>query len=70
MIRTQFRVTIKCLKTDNVRDSCNQTLTSFFQKKEIVYESSYVYTPQENRVIERKNSHLLTTTCAFLFQNH
>ena len=61
MIKNQFGVNIKRFKSDNARDYFNQILTPYFQKG-IVHESSYVNTPQQNRVAGRKNDHLLEST--------
>ena len=42
----------------------------FFKKVRIVYQSSYIDTPQQNGVIERKHHHLLKVTQALLFQKN
>ena len=68
MIQNQFGAKIKIFRFDNARDYFNQILTSYFQKEGIIHESSCVDTPQQNRVAKRKNSHLLYTTRALLFQ--
>ena len=69
MIKTQFDVEIKRVRSDNAKDYFNHDLSSFFIEKGIIHESSCVYTPQQNGVAERKIGHLLATTRAFLFQN-
>ena len=70
MIKNQFGVTIKGFRSDNNKDYFNQVLTPYFHHEGIIHESSYVNTPQQNGVAERKNGHLLYTTRAFLFQKH
>ena len=70
MIKNQFRVNIKRFRSNNARDYFNQIITSFFEKEEIIHESSCVNTPQQNRMAERKNSHLLEKTRALLFQKN
>ena len=70
MIKNQFGVTVKRLRSDNARDYFNQTLTPFFQKEGIIHESSCVNTPQQNGVAERKNGDLLEKTRALLFQKN
>lgn len=70
MIKNQFGVNIKRLRSDNARDYFNQTLTSYCQKEGIIHESSCVKTPQQNGVAERKNGHLLDQTRALLFQRN
>ena len=70
MVKNQFGVIIKMLRSDNARDYFNQILILYFQHEGIINESSCVNTPQQNRVTKRKNGHLLNTTRALLFQNH
>lgn len=70
MIKNQFGVKIKKLRSDNAKDYFNHTLNSFCQKEGIIHESSCVHTPQQNGVAERKNGHLLDQTRALLFQNN
>ena len=70
MVQTQFGVKIQRFRSDNAKDFFNQSLSSFFQKHGIIHESSCVYTPQQNGIAERKNSHLLSSTRAILLQNH
>ena len=70
MIKNQFEVYIKNLRSDNVRDLFNQTFSHFLQKEGIVHYSSYVHTPQQNEATEQKNRHLLEDTRALLFQTH
>jgi hypothetical protein len=67
MTKNQFGVSIKGIRTDNARDYFNQILSSYFEKKGIIHQSSCVNTPQQNRLAERKNIHLLEITRALLF---
>ncbi|RDY13294.1 Copia protein, partial [Mucuna pruriens] len=46
-----------------------ENISIFFLKKGIVRQSSYVYTPQQNGLTERKNKHLLEVTLALLFSH-
>nr|KYP41064.1 Retrovirus-related Pol polyprotein from transposon TNT 1-94 [Cajanus cajan] len=70
MIKNQFGVGIKRIRSDNAKDYFNLVLNSFCQKEGIIHESSCVNTPQQNGIAERKNGHLLDQTRALLFQNH
>jgi hypothetical protein len=70
MINTQFEIGIKHFRSDNAKDFFNQNLYYYFQKRGIIHKSSCVNTPQQNRIAERKNGHLLACTRAFLFQNN
>lgn len=36
----------------------------------IIHESSYVDPNQQNKIVERKNGHLLSVTPTLLFQKH
>ena len=69
MTKNQFGVSIKGIRTDNNRDYFNQILSSYFEKKGIIHQSSCVNIPQQNRLAERKNIHLLEITRALLFLN-
>lgn len=40
----------------------------YFQKEDIIHESSCVHTPQKNKVVEWKTDHILETIRALLFQ--
>ena len=69
MIKNQFDVSIKRIRSDNAKDYFNHGLNSFCQKEGIIHESSCVKTPQQNGIAERKNGHLLDQTRANLYQN-
>jgi len=70
MIKNQFGVNIKRIRSDNAKDYFNLVLNSFCQKEGIIHESSCVNTPQQNGIAKRKNGHLLDQTRALLFQNY
>jgi len=42
----------------------------FFLKKGIEYQRTCIYTPQQNRVVERKHRHILNTARTLLFQSN
>ena len=68
--KNQFGISIERFRSDNDRDYSNKVLTPYFQYEGIIHESSYANTSRQNRVVERKNSHLLDTTWVFLFQKY
>ncbi|KAG8488224.1 hypothetical protein CXB51_018059 [Gossypium anomalum] len=70
MIKTQFGVEIKRFRSDNAKDYFNQFLSTYFQERGIIHESSCVTTPQQNGVAERKNGHILAITRTILFQKN
>jgi len=70
MIKNQFEVNLKNIRSDNAKNYFNLEFDSFCQKEGIIHESSYVNTPHHNGIAERKNGHLLEHTRALLFQYH
>ena len=68
MVKTQFDAKIQTVRSNNGREYFNQYLSSYFEKKGIVHQSSCTDTQQQNGVVERKNRHLLKVTRALIFQ--
>ncbi|WJZ84138.1 hypothetical protein VitviT2T_003758 [Vitis vinifera] len=62
---TQFEFCIKTFRNDNGREFTS--LHSFFQDNGVIFQHSYVYTPQQNGVVERKHRHILQVTRALKF---
>jgi hypothetical protein len=54
MIKNQFGVSIKGIRTDNARDYFNKILSPYFEKEGIIHQSSCVNTPQQNGLPKRK----------------
>ena len=69
-IHTQFHVSIENLRSDNAKEYMFEQFQSFMFQNDILHKTSYVYTPSQNGVAERKNIHLLEITRALLFQMH
>ena len=57
MIKTQFGVILKALKSDNAFEF---NMIDFFSAHGIVHQKSCACTPQQNSVVERKHQHSLT----------
>ena len=57
MVHTQLGLKIKAIRTDNAKEF---DMFEFLNFHEIIYQYSYVYTPQQNYVVERKHQHLLS----------
>ena len=60
MIQTQFHTNIKILKNDNAKEYFNSELNTYCLNQGILHISSCVDTPQQKRVEERKNIHLMS----------
>ena len=67
-IQTQFHVSVQTLRSDNAKEYLSEPFQSFMLQYEILHQTSCVDTPSQNRVVERKNRHLLETVQALLFQ--
>jgi IS30 family transposase len=70
LVETQFNKKIKILRTDNGTEFINQNFSNYLKQKGILHQTFCVYTPQQNRISERKNRHLLEVTRTLLFQNN
>jgi hypothetical protein len=57
MIKNQFGANIKRIRSDNGKEFFNHVITPFCEKEGIIHESSFVQTPQQNGITERKNGH-------------
>lgn len=68
MVRTQFSLSIQCIGTDNACDFFNFHCSSLFSSLGILHESSYVYTHQQNGLVERKHIHFLEVARALKHQ--
>ncbi|KAG8498075.1 hypothetical protein CXB51_007302 [Gossypium anomalum] len=67
MVRTQFSSTIHTLHTDNGKEYFNSVLSPYLSDQGIIHQGSCPDTPQQNRIFERKNQHLLVVARAIMF---
>ena len=59
MIQNQFSAKIRILGSDNEGEYMNRDLLKYFQRNGLLHEYSCSHSPQQNRVVERKNQHIL-----------
>jgi GAG-pre-integrase domain/Integrase core domain len=67
-LENQYNTTIKIFRSDNDIEYVNKTFSNYFQKKGILHQTSYIYTPEQNEILERKKHHILEVTRSLLFQ--
>lgn len=70
MVKNQFKAPIESLQTDNGTEYFNSILGNYLSTQGIVCHNSCVDTPQQNRVVESKNQHLLEVARALMFATH
>ncbi|RDX61944.1 hypothetical protein CR513_59778, partial [Mucuna pruriens] len=68
LLNSKFNKSIKRLRSNNGTKFVNLEFSKFLKDNGVVHELTCVNTPQQNRVVERKNRHLLEVARALLFQ--
>lgn len=68
MIRIKFGIVINIIRTDNSGELFNKQCNDLFDAYGITHSSSCVYNPQQNRIVEKKNKHILDTARVLMFQ--
>nr|GFB96741.1 putative ribonuclease H-like domain-containing protein [Tanacetum cinerariifolium] len=59
MIQVQLKTHIRRIRTDNGKESVNQTLCEYYEKVYISHETSVARSPQQNGVVKRRNHTLI-----------
>lgn len=67
-VNTQFDSQIKIIRTDNGSEFIHKDLMSYYSDHGMEHQTSCVYTPQQNGIVERKHRHLLEVARALMFQ--
>ena len=65
LVHAQFNLKIKCLRSDN---GVEFQMHDFFSAQGTIHQLSYVETPQQNAVVDRKHQHLLNVARSLRFQ--
>ncbi|RWR90457.1 retrovirus-related Pol polyprotein from transposon TNT 1-94 [Cinnamomum micranthum f. kanehirae] len=68
-VETQFSKCIKTLRSDSGGEYVSTDFQSFIRTRGIISQRTCPYTPQQNRVTERKNKHLLDVTRTLLIES-
>nr|XP_016463510.1 PREDICTED: uncharacterized protein LOC107786535 [Nicotiana tabacum] len=68
MISTQFDCSVKILRTYNGSEFVNLNMKQLVETLEIIRQTTCVYTPQQNGIVERRYRYILETTRALRFQ--
>ncbi|GJT38378.1 putative RNA-directed DNA polymerase [Tanacetum coccineum] len=68
MLSNQFETKVKKFRSDNGSEFVNNKLQNFLNEKGILHQTSCVYTPQQNGIVERKHRHLLNVARSLMFQ--
>jgi transposase InsO family protein len=67
MVEIQFEKKMKVLRSDNGTEYTNKAMQDFLRDNDIVHQTTYMSTPEQNGVAERKNRHILEVTRCLLF---
>jgi len=68
-VQNVFSSTIKTLRTDNGCEYINHPVQSMLSEFGIQHQTSYVYTPQQNEVVERRHRTILEMARSIRFQS-
>ncbi|GKE14841.1 ribonuclease H-like domain-containing protein [Tanacetum coccineum] len=69
MILNQFNCSVKTVKSDNGIEFTNNKMNVLFNSLGIIHQTTCAYTPQKNRMVERKHRHLVNVARSLLFQS-
>ena len=68
MIQNQLDTKIKRFKSDNAKEYFSGQVTTYFERHGIMHQSSWVNTPQQNGLAERRIRLVLVIARALFFQ--
>ena len=64
-IHTKFNAHVHIVRADNAKELCKGEILHIYHKHGIQHQTSCIYTPQQNGVVERKHRHLLEVCTCF-----
>lgn len=65
LVYTQFEVNVKSIRTNNGQEF---NILDFYSFEGILYQTTCIYTPQQNSVIERKHQYILQIARSLMLQ--
>jgi len=65
-ISTQFSAKVKAIRSDN---GLEFQMSTYYSSLGILHQTSFVETPQQKSIVERKHRHLLNVTRSLLFHS-
>lgn len=68
MVQTQFITKLKNVRIDSNSQFTSINFQTLLTKNGIIHQKTYVYTPQQNGVVERKHKHLLQLARSLMMQ--
>lgn len=68
-IERQLNTKVKCIRTENAMELTKGEASNFYNSLGILNQSSYVDTPQQNEVVERKHKHILEVARSLMFHS-
>ncbi|XP_074364966.1 uncharacterized protein LOC141706032 [Apium graveolens] len=69
-VENHFHATVQYIRSDNALELSAGNCAQLYRDKGIVHQTTCVYTPQQNGVVERKHRHLLETSRSIFLQAH
>nr|GEV05316.1 retrovirus-related Pol polyprotein from transposon TNT 1-94 [Tanacetum cinerariifolium] len=66
MIQVRLKVSIHRIRTDNRTEFFNQMLRDYYEEVDISHETLVAHSPQQNRVVERRNCTLIEAALTML----
>lgn len=70
MVERQFEKKVKIIRSDNALEFGSSLETSgFLSSQGIIHQTTCVYIPQQNGIVEKKHRHLLESCRALLYQS-
>lgn len=68
-IETQYKATVEVIRSDNALELGQGPMKALYLSKDILHQTSYSHTPQQNGVVESEHWHILETARSLFFQS-